>query len=279
MERINPHIHSRTSPSRSPLAFFVLVYALTIPFWLLGTFVQVDWLPDNLPITDVGATFVPMIAAFILVHRTEGGNGVKKLCTRVFDFRRIPDKRWYVPIVLLLPLLYLLTYLTMRNIGLPVPNDWHVPLLLSLIFIGYFIAATGEELGYMGYVIDPVQERMGALAASVVVGSIWALWHFPSMILIGQSPRLMAWGFVATVGFRILYVWLYNNTSQCIFGVILFHAIGNTGRTIFPGGRQAFELADAAVGYSLIAASAMLVAYLWAPRTFARFRFPFSQRK
>lgn len=272
-------MHARTPPSRSPWAFFVLVYALTVPFWLLGTVVRVDGLPDNLPITDVGATCVPMIAAFILVHRTEGANGMKKLCARVFDFRRISDKRWYVPIILLLPLLYLLTYLTMRAIGLPVPNDWHVPLFLPLIFIGYFIAATGEELGYMGYVIDPLQERMGALGASVVVGSIWALWHCPSMIQIGQSPRLMAWGFVATVGFRILYVWLYNNTGRCTFGVILFHAIGNTGRTIFPGGRQAFELADAAVGYSLIAASAMLVAYLWSPRTFARFRIPFTQRK
>ncbi len=60
-----------TSMRRSPLTFFLLVYVLTIPFWLLSTMVKVKGLPDNLPVTDVGATFVPLIAASILVYREE----------------------------------------------------------------------------------------------------------------------------------------------------------------------------------------------------------------
>lgn len=259
--------------NRSPLIFFLLVFTLTIPFWLLSSMVKINGLPDNLPVTDIGATFVPLIAAALLIYREEKFAGVKELLKRIFDYRRIQNKAWYIPIIFLMPALYLLTYWVMRLIGIPVADVWQIPPLTPLLFLAFFIAAAGEELGYMGYAIDPMQSRWGALGACLIMGPIWAIWHFPSMIQIGQSPGLMAWGFLATVGFRILYVWLYNNTGQCIFGVILFHALGNTGRSIFPGGRAGFELSNAAVGYSIIALAALAVAFLWGARTLSRYRY------
>jgi membrane protease YdiL (CAAX protease family) len=125
----------------------------------------------------------------------------------------------------------------------------------------------------MGYAIDPMQDRWGALRAGLLMGSVWALWHFPSMIQIGQTPALMTWGFFVTIAFRILYIWLYNNTGRSVFGVILFHAISNTGRTIFPGGRAHFELANAAVGYAIIILAAIIVIFLWGPGTLAEYRY------
>ncbi len=261
------------SSKRSPLTFFVLVYALTIPFWVLSTMVKVEGLPDNLPVTDIGATFVPLIAASILVYREEKFDGVRRLLKRAFDNKRIKQKIWYVPIIFLMPLLFLLTYGVMRLIGLPPPVEWHIPLLTIPLFIAFFMAAAGEELGYMGYAIDPMQDQWGALTASIILGSVWAIWHYPSMIQIGQTPTLMAWGTLGTVGFRILYVWLYNNTGKSIFGIILFHAIANTGRSVFPGGRSYFELAGGAVGYSIIAITAVIVTVLWGSKTLARYRF------
>lgn len=266
-------MNTNTSISKSPLIFFLLVFALTIPFWVLSTMIKVEGLPDNLPVTDIGATFVPLIAASILVYREEKFAGVKRLLRRAFDYKRIKQKIWYVPIIFLMPLLYLLTYGVMRLIGLPLPAEWRIPFLTPLLFVGFFIAAAGEELGYMGYVIDPMQDRWSALTTSLIVGLVWAIWHFPSMIQIGQTPTLMAWGVLGTVGFRILYVWLYNNTGKSVFGVILFHAMGNTGRSVFPGGRSHFELADAAVGYSIIAITAVIVAFLWGSKTLARYRY------
>ncbi len=235
--------------------------------------VKVAGLPDNLPVTDIGATFVPLIAALLLVYREEKFGGVKQLLKRAFDYQRIKQKLWYVPIIFLTPLLYLLTYGVMRLIGLPLRAEWHIPLLTPLLFVVFFIAAAGEELGYMGYAIDPLQERWSALTTCLIVGPLWALWHFPSMIQIGQTPALMAWGFLATVSFRVLYVWLYNNTGKSVFGIIVFHAIGNTGRSVFPGGRSSYELADGAVGYSIIAITAVIVTFLWGAKTLARYRY------
>jgi uncharacterized protein len=90
------------------------------------------------------------------------------------------------------------------------------------------------------------------------------------MIQLGQSPRLLGLGLAATVAFRILYVWLYNNTGHCIFAVILFHTISNTGRTVFPGGRSAFEHGDAVAGYSLVILASIAVTFVWGASTLAR---------
>lgn len=43
-----------------------------------------------------------------------------------------------------------------RVIGLPVLTSWHIPPATPLIFLAFFFAAAGEELGYMGYAIDPI---------------------------------------------------------------------------------------------------------------------------
>ncbi len=87
--------------------------------------VKVEGLPDNLPVTDIGAVFVPLIAASILVYREEKLGGVRRLLKRAFDYKRIKQTIWYVPIVFLMPFLYLLTYGVMRLIGLLLPAEWH----------------------------------------------------------------------------------------------------------------------------------------------------------
>ena len=251
-----------------------MVYALSIPLWVLNVIYPVNLSVDNLPVTDIVATFTPMIAASILVYREEKLSGVKNLLKRAFDYKRITKKVWYVPIIFLMPFIYVLTYVTMRLVGLPVPTVWNPPLFTPLLFIAYFFAAAGEELGYTGYVTDPMQARYTALTASLIIGLIHAVWHFPSEIAIGQTLGLIIWGGVMlAVSFRILTVWLYNNTEKSVFAAILFHAVTNTGRSIFPGSRSAFELYDGVIGYGLIAITAVIVVFLWGSKTLARFRY------
>lgn len=256
--------------TRSALPFFALVYLLTVPWWALSRFVTFDGLPDNLPITDVGATFMPALAALILVFREAGMGGVKALLARVLDWRRIKNKNWLL-VVLLLPLAqYLLTYLVMRAAGLPVPAHLVLTPALLFAFPAFMLAAAGEELGYTGYATDLLQQRHSALMSALIIGVPWALWHLPSMIQIGQSPSLIAWGLLATVAFRVIYVWLYNNAGSSLFAIILFHAVANTGRTAFPGGRAAFELSNGAIGYAIVICLAIALALMYGPKTLTR---------
>lgn len=104
---------------RSPLRFFVLVYALAVPFWLLGAATAINLLP-GLPIAGL-MTICPVAAALILVYRENGRAGTTALLKRSFDFQRIKTKLWYLPIVLLPPGVALLSYGLMRWMGVPVP--------------------------------------------------------------------------------------------------------------------------------------------------------------
>jgi hypothetical protein len=50
---------NNSTSKRSPLLFFVLVYALSIPLWVLNVIYPMKLPVDNLPVTDIVATFFP----------------------------------------------------------------------------------------------------------------------------------------------------------------------------------------------------------------------------
>ena len=93
--------------NKSPLKFFLIVYGLSIPLWIIERFIDVKGLPLNIPITDILAAFTPLIAATILVYKEEGRTGIGKLFKRIFDFNKIEKKVWYVPIIFLPFFMYL----------------------------------------------------------------------------------------------------------------------------------------------------------------------------
>ncbi len=64
----------------------------------------------------------------------------------------------------------ILAYAVMHLIGSPLPEP-HIPFQMIPIFLlMFFIGAIGEEVGWSGYAIDPMQNRWGALKASIMLG-------------------------------------------------------------------------------------------------------------
>ena len=59
-----------------PWQYFLLVYALSAPFWLLSLFLKHSPLPDNLPLTDIGRR----VAA---LPRGQNGSGAQLVWTCV----------------------------------------------------------------------------------------------------------------------------------------------------------------------------------------------------
>jgi membrane protease YdiL (CAAX protease family) len=261
---------SNTAPRRrSPLTFCALVFALSYPFGVIGEMTGMYLFP-GIPVTALG--FVcPATAAAILLYRANGTTAVTGLLRRAVDYTRIRATIWYVPIVLLLPGVVVVRYGLMRFLGVPHPPP-QFSMLSTLVMFGVFVLfALGEELGWMGYVIDPMQERWGALYASVLLGLVWAMWYVPVMVELGQSPAVIVLGCLNMVGVRVLFVWLYNNTGKSVFAIVLCHAILNvTTKTLFPGGSFDTWLIDTL----LIAVVAVIVTLVWGSRTLARYRLP-----
>ncbi|MCY7358329.1 MAG: CPBP family intramembrane metalloprotease [Rudanella sp.] len=158
---------------------------------------------------------------------------------------------------------------------LPLPGQWIIPFgSIPGLFALFFLGAVVEETGYMGYAIDPMQERFGALSAGILVGILWAVWHYPSILQQGHDLTWIAWGTLGTVAVRVLIVWLYNNTGKSLFACILFHTFLNLGRPLFPKDELHNPLVDyPAIHYSVIAIMAVVIVFLWGSKTLARYRY------
>lgn len=247
---------------RSPLLFVALVFALSVPIWFLGAKYRIEILP-GLPL---GAIMVvcPLAASLILIARERGRAGVVAHLARLFDHRNIVPKGWYLPILLLPPAIAILSYAVMRALGLPLP-----PVQLSLtaafaLFVLFFISALCEESGWSGYLIDPLQERWGALVGSLVLGSVWAVWHCVPLVQVGRASDWIAGWTLGTLSTRVLHTWLYNNTGKSVFGAILFHAMTNVSWQLFPNDGSHY---DPRITGLVATAIAVFVTARWGSRT------------
>jgi len=175
-----------------------------------------------------------------------------------------------MPIIFLMPFLYLLTFGVMRLMRAPLPDEPYIPSLqIPLLFVVFFILAIAEEVGWTGYITDPLQERWSALTTAIILGLVTALWHFVPLIQMGRTPTWIAWWSLSSVSIRILTVWLYNNTGKSVFAVILFHAVVNLSFAIFPNYGSHW---DPAVAGPITAIAAAVVTFLWGSKTLARYK-------
>jgi uncharacterized protein len=249
---------------RSPLRFFALVFALSVPFWVAGAVTGLQLLP-GLPVSSL-MSFCPVTAALIFVYGENKTAGVTELLKRSFDYERIGAKVWYAPIVLLMPGVMVLSYGLMWLMGVSLPSpQFPVPAALAM-FLAFFIAALGEELGWSGYVVDPMQDRWGALQAGVLLGLAWAAWHIVPLLQAHRSPAWIARWSLSTVAVRVLIVWLYNNTGKSVFAAALFHAMSNLSWQLFPIHGSYY---DPRVSGLIITFAAVVVTIVWGPRTLA----------
>ncbi len=255
---------------KSPLAFFLLGTVLYLPLVL---FAGVEVLP-NVTLVNLGA-LVPMAAALILVSRENGIAGAKELLKRSFDFRRIKSKAWYPAVFLLYPSIAFLQYGLALLSGSQVPSP-HFSFWMPIIFGLVFIAALGEELGWMGYAFEPMQERFGALKASLLLGAVWALFHIPLFSVSGAPVSWIVWQCIYIAATRVLFVWIYSNTGKSLFAVAMMHASFNVGWQFFPpsGGLLVPSFYDPRKLALTVIALTVVVVFLWGPRTLARYRRP-----
>ncbi len=262
---------SMNSPSKRkfPLIFFLLVFALSIPLSLAGAVTGLQLLP-GLPVSSLVVTFCPLIAACILVYREENAVGVIELLKRAFDYKRIKAKAWYAPIVLLMPGVMVLEYGLMRLMGSPVPLPQFPVLAPLVMFLTFFVAGLGEELGWTGYAIDPLQDRMGALHAALLLGVVGAAWHIIPVVQAGRSLEWIAWQCLFWVVSRVLFVWLFNNTGKSVFAVIVYHTMLNITWQLFPVNGSYY---DPRITALIVALVAVIVTLMWGPETLAHFRY------
>ncbi len=261
----------QSTSNKSLFKFLLLVFVFSIPFLILGALADdlTKFLPIKLPISSLMA-FCPLLAAIILVYTEGKPGGVKELLKQAFDHKKIKEKKWYLPIIFLMPGIILMSYWFMQMAGESLPKPQISILSAFIFFFIFFIGAIGEEVGWMGYAIDPLQNKWGALKASIILGFVWAIWHIIPYNQAHQTPIWILWQCIGTVFLRVIMVWIYNNTDKSVFATVLFHVMINVSMFMFPNYGSHY---NPFVGAIFIILTVVIIVFLWGAKTLARFRY------
>ena len=206
--------HTAATPiatGAAPLRFFLLVLLLSVPFYILGA---TGFRLPGLTILPASAlmTFMPMIAALILVQRERGAAAAIAMFKRAL--RPSPDHRirWPLTALVFMPVVCLLEFGVLRLTGSAVPLPQIAPGAALLLFTGFMIGAIGEEVSWQGYAYPALRTRLSVLASSAFLGSIWALWHVVPFFQLGRSLEWIFWHSLSAVALRVIIVWLFEST-------------------------------------------------------------------
>ena len=225
--------------------FFVIVFALSSLFWMTGYFYPVKLLP-GLPLSSL-MVFCPAGTALFLVYKRKKVQGFLELLGRSIDYKRITKETVYFAILLIKPGIYILVYISMLISGRELPVYEFPGLKLFPMFIGFFAAAIGEELGWTGFALIKLQTNLGILKAGLLLGIIWSFWHLIPFLQADRSLTWIFWQFITLLSFRILLVWIYNISGKSVFAAALFHSTGNLCWQIFPNNGSYYDPALAGI--------------------------------
>ncbi|MFQ3621027.1 MAG: CPBP family intramembrane glutamic endopeptidase, partial [Spirochaetales bacterium] len=161
-------------------------------------------------------------------------------------------------LILLLPLgIQLLSIVGSLGLGaskeqLCLREDFHS--LNQLVLFAGFIFLFGplpEEVGWRGYGLPALLNRLGWVPASILLACFWALWHLPLFFIGGyplailtQEPLRLLFYFLDFFPNTLLYSWIFLLTGGSIPAAVVFHWSGN-----FWG--MAFETGPLAEGFAL----------------------------
>ena len=190
------------------------------------------------------AAFSASLAGIIVTGVIGGWAGVKKLLGRFLIWR--VGLGWWLAALLLPAVAALGSVLLSGLFGgrrLDVGQLQPLVMLIPLVLMKTIQAGVGEEFGWRGFALPRLQSRYNALVASIIVGVMHGLWHWPMYFIepLTQYYEQVAWGFVPALLidtvmvtlWSIMYTWLYNNTKGSVLIAAFFHGVVPTWMSYF----------------------------------------------
>lgn len=96
-----------------------------------------------------------------------------------------------------------------------------------------FLFAAGEELGWRGYALPRLLSRYNAIVATLILGGLHALWHYPLFLphgFLSDVPIVLWTTFVLADAF--VFTWIIRGTGSVMLAAF-FHGMSNTAMVLF----------------------------------------------
>ena len=101
-------------------------------------------------------------------------------------------------------------------------SPWHqvIPALALALFLGPI-----EEFGWRGLALPLLQRKYSPFWASIILGTIWMIWHIPAFLIGGtiQSTWSFLPFFAGGVAMTIIFTEIFNDSKGSLLIPILLH--------------------------------------------------------
>ena len=250
----------REHAARRPvLTYVLLVFGLTWAVWVPRAAAAQGVLDAQWPIV-LGSvwTYGPLVAAGLAAALTAGRTGLRTWAARLVRWR--VGWRWYV-VALAAPAAF---WLAVSGVSVLLGQPWLEvrPRALelapaagaALLAVLVLTDGIGEEPGWRGFALPALLDRWRPLAASLILGVIWAVWHLPLLVTPGTtlyqtSPVFLLLDLTAT---SVFYTWLFLRTRYSVLPAVLLHASASLWTAASVPGGTAAQLAIALAGKWLL---------------------------
>lgn len=224
------------------LAYLLLAYAVGWAILLVPLCSQegIGLLPYDVPSVQVFALLASLFglagSAFMVTAVVDGRVGVRALASRLVRWR--VGVGWYLLAVfglLVVGLVALSVVSGLRPISaLREPETALIGYLVQLV-VGAVLIHLWEDTGWVGFMFTRLQQRFGALRASLLVAPCLGGIHLPLLFItdalttgrvpLSQYPLyLLQLLVLSSVPFLVLAAWLYNKARGSLLILALFHS-------------------------------------------------------
>ena len=216
------------------LMFAGVSVGLSCIYWLLFVLSGRGMLSFDPSSSVLGAArgYIPTIAAVVTALAVFGRAELSLIWARVSRWRVSPG---LYGLALLVPMgasliVVVVASLSSTEVAFD-PGGGTLPkLVLIFLFFAIVDGPLGEEIGWRGFFLPILLERLGPIAASLILGVVWFLWHLPLYIATGRFEMTIAFlvGYlINNVSFSFLHTWFFQRSGGSAFLAIFFHTAGN----------------------------------------------------
>ena len=209
---------------------FVVAWALTLPP-MLARFGVIDSSPVPYSLAVLIGVAPILAAAVASVRDRQGGAYWRSLF-------RLPRPGWMALMAALLPPgLLAIAYFASTLLGEPIRVLFDSE--VAAMGVLWLLLAFGEEAGWRGFALPQLVERHGFWLASLILGIIWCVWHYPRLLgspylgSLTESLPLIGLFSIQIIVSNFILCWFYFRSGRSVFAATLFHASFNIVATSY----------------------------------------------
>lgn len=141
-----------------------------------------------------------------------------------------------------------------------------VAIAMSLAILENSVFTAGEEIGWRGLLAPALSQAYGERGAAAISGLIWAVWHYPILLLV-NGDKSPAWFTYATftaivICAAVIFTWL-RMRSGSLWTTTLAHASANVVQPLCAASIAHTMHSDVLSGVLQLAVFALVALWCW----------------